>query len=268
MVAEPLYEELLYRVKVLEREDIWRKQAEAALIKTRQKLQEEIKRREVEVRALRQFFETQIQEQSAACRLLEEREEKFRRLIDQSPDFTFVINTEFCLLEASGSVQAFLNYPPDALVGKKLNELNLLSAISKERADAYLMRLFGGAQVPPAIFVFIAKDGTRRHGELAATQIYEKKQVGQLVCAVRNVAGRLRIGKTILDKKRIQGEIEMAWSVSTGLQKPLAAITAQTELIFGQLENSHPAHELVGNLRGKIDALSELIMQFRKLYSR
>jgi PAS domain S-box-containing protein len=268
MVRQLLYEELLYRVRVLEREDIWRRQAEAALLKTREKLEAEIKRRKSELEALKQAYEAQIAAQTAACRLLEAREERYRRLFERSPDFTFVIDAEFCLLEASPSVQGFLDYPVDALAGKKFNELNLLSARSKERADAYLMRLFSGDKLPPAIFEFVARSGARRHGELAATPIFDQNEVGQLICAVRDVGSRLRIGKAILEKKRLQGEMEMAWSVSSGLQGPLAAIAAQAELILAHIEKDHPAHELAGNLRSKADTLSELILHFGGLNPR
>lgn len=257
--------DLRSRIKELEKESMYRKQAEEALQNVRRELDEEIKRREEELDILRQEYENQLEEQDAFCEKLQQSEAYYRQIFNHLPDFVFSLDTNFYLLHVSSSVRKFLGYLPEELVGQRFTGLKCITGKSRSRAVTHLMRLFSEEQLPPSIFTFIDKEGTHKMGELNGVPILEEETSGLLVCSVRDVSARGQVDNETLRKKLIEKDMEMAWSVYEGLKQPLASLANQADLILARIDEGHPAHYLAGSLRGQLETLAQILLQISEI---
>jgi len=102
MYEKPTYEELEYRVKGLEREAVWRKQAEDAL---------------------------------------RESEEKYHQHFENVSDVIYSIDPDFRVISVSLSVERILGYKPEELIGRPFQDLNILAPEYLEKAFSEKIRV-------------------------------------------------------------------------------------------------------------------------------
>lgn len=251
--------------KKLEKESMYRKQAEEALRNARRELKEEIRLRRNELDQLKQEYENRLEEQNLLFSKIQKSEADYRRVFNYLPDFVFSLDTNFYLLHISYSVKKFLGYTPQELIGKRFTGLRCITEKSRDKALTHFMRLFSEEQVPASIFTFIAKDGTHKMGELNGSPILEEGESSLLVCSVRDVSARCQADTEALRKKLMEKDMEMAWSVYAGLKQPLASIANQADLILARIDESHPAHYLAGSLRGQLETLAQILLQISEI---
>jgi diguanylate cyclase (GGDEF)-like protein/PAS domain S-box-containing protein len=129
---------------------------------------------------------------------LRESEEKYRLHFESISDVIYSIDTGFRVIRVSPSVEKLLGYKAEELVGKPFQELNILTHESLERAFSDAMRVFAGERVVATEYEFIAKDGTRRFGEVSGSPLYSKE--GKVVATIS-------VARDIKERKQAEEEV-------------------------------------------------------------
>jgi len=137
---------------------------------------------------------------------LRESEERYRYLFENVFDVIFSIDRQLRILNISPSVERTLGYKPEELIGRSFPDLNILSPESLETAVSDTMRVFDGERIALTVYEFIAKDGTRRFGELSVTPLSRDGEVVSAISVARDITDK-KLAEEAL--KRSHDKLEM-----------------------------------------------------------
>ena len=121
---------------------------------------------------------------------LRESEARYRLHFENISDVVYSIDPEFKVLTVSPSVEKLLGYTPEELIGRPFQELNLLAPAYLEQAFSDAMRVLGGERVSSAVYQFIARDGTKKWGEVSGAPLVRDGQVVAVVSVARDITER------------------------------------------------------------------------------
>jgi len=129
MNQKPTYEELEYRVRVLENEARWRKQAEKAL---------------------------------------KESEERFKLMYEYAPDMYILCDTEGTLIDANRAAEKVSGYQRSEVVGKNLFSIGIIPESQARKAIELLRKITRKIPTGPEEITMVRKDGVEVNMELRA----------------------------------------------------------------------------------------------------
>ena len=132
--------------------------------------------------------------------LLKASEEKYRLIFENSFDVIYTMDGSFNALDVSPSVKEILGYEPKELVGRPFQDLNLIAPESIEKAFADALHILAGGKVKASVYEMIAKDGTRKWGEISGAPLVRDGKV----------VAWISIGRDITERKRAEDEMRRA----------------------------------------------------------
>ncbi len=160
-------------------------------------------------------------ERKKASETLRESEEYFKAIIQNSSDIVFILDKMGTITYASPSVERFLGYGPDELIGKRT--LDLIVPEDKPRAIADFGRAMLTKEVPiPNVFRIRHKDGTERILEGIGNNLLDDPIVTGFVMNVRDITDRRQMEEDLREsEKRYRAVVENAsdivfWMDGTG----------------------------------------------------
>jgi PAS domain S-box-containing protein len=121
-----------------------------------------------------------ITERKQAEEALREAEFLYRLHFENVSDVIYSVDRELKLINISPSVERLLGYRPEELIGRPVQELNVLAPESLEQAASDAMCVLGGERITSTEYQFIARDGTRRWGEVSGAPLIRDGQVAVL----------------------------------------------------------------------------------------
>jgi len=126
------------------------------------------------------------EEAEAAVRTSEDR---FRSLVQNSSDTTFVMGAAGVILYASPALGNLLDLAPDAVVGRRATEL--VHPDDRERVEHHLsLRLSLNSMTEPTQFRMVRSDGSWRFVEAVVTDLRARPSVGGYVANIRDITER------------------------------------------------------------------------------
>jgi two-component system, cell cycle sensor histidine kinase and response regulator CckA len=134
-----------------------------------------------------------VTEQKKAMKALQKSEERHRIYFENISDVIFSIDPDFRIINISPSVERILGYKPDKMIGKPIQDLNVLDPDSLEKAFSDMMKVFSGERIPLSQYEFISKDGTRRFGEVSANPLIREGKIVAMISVARDITERKRI---------------------------------------------------------------------------
>jgi len=134
-----------------------------------------------------------VTEQKQAIKALQKSEEQHRIYFENISDVIFSIDPDFRIINISPSVERILGYKPDKMIGKPIQDLNVLDPDSLEKAFSDTMKVFSGERIPLSQYEFISKDGTRKFGEVSASPLIREGKVVAMISVARDITERKRI---------------------------------------------------------------------------
>jgi len=132
-------------------------------------------------------------------------EERYRLHFMQASDVIYSVDREFRITGISPSVENVLGYKPDQLIGRPFHELNLLAPEYLEKAFSDTMRVLSGETIASSLYEFIARDGTRRFGEVSGAPLIKDDKVAGTISVARDVTERKKAEK-ILQREHLFSE--------------------------------------------------------------
>jgi len=161
MSKKPTYEELEQRIQALEKAESEFKQAEAAL---------------------------------------RESEARYRLHFENVSDIIYTVDPEFKLLDISPSVERVLGYKPKELIGRPFQDLNVLASEYMEQAFSDSTRVLKGEVITSTVYQFIARDGTKKWGEVSGSPLIRDNQVVAIISVARDITERKRAESALKDE--------------------------------------------------------------------
>lgn len=148
---------------------------------------------------------TDITERKLIEERLRQSEEKYRLGFTHVTDVIFSLDANFHITSVSPSVEKVLGYKPEEISSRSVRELRILTPESFRQAVSDTLRILSGERIPSAIYEFVAKDGTKRFGEISGSPLFNGERIVGLIAVARDITAR----KIIEDKmQQINAELQ------------------------------------------------------------
>lgn len=131
-----------------------------------------------------------ITDRKLAEEAIQESEEKYRIHFENVNDVIYSVDTDFKIINISPSVKKILGYEPEELTSRKFQNLNIIAPQSLEAAFTDTMRVLSGETISASVYEFIAKDGTRRYGEISGSPLFKDGKIIAVVSVARDITVR------------------------------------------------------------------------------
>ncbi len=115
---------------------------------------------------------------------------KYRLAFESTSDGVFTIDHNFNISSITPSVERELGYKIEEVINKPIQDLNILTSESLTRAVSDVMQVLSGMEIRCAVYEFIAKDGTRKFGEVTGTPIICEGKILGVTAVVRDITRR------------------------------------------------------------------------------
>jgi PAS domain S-box-containing protein len=234
----PLYDRhrrLTGRLIVL-RDVTERKRAEEALRKAHDELEMRVQERTSQLARVNQELQAEIAERRRVEEALRESEEKYRLHFENVTDVVYSLDSELRVYSVSPSVERHLGYKPQDLVGRPIQDLNIVTTECLEAAFVDLSHIFGGGHIDSATYEFIAKDGTRLVGEVSGAPLVHNGQVIAAVCVARDITERVQAEERI--KASLHEKEVLLQEIHHRVKNNLQVISSLLKLQSSQIEDA------------------------------
>lgn len=144
----------------------------------------------------------------------------------KTTDVIVTVDHEYRVVNISPSVEAFLEYRPEEIIGRPLLELKLLAPGHLEKAAYDIKRVLGGQVIHSATYKFIAKDGSSRLAEMSSAPIYHNGEVVRSASVIRDITERKRFEEAVRESREFSSSL-LAYSPN-----PIIVINPDTSIRY------------------------------------
>ena len=189
--------------------------------------------------------------------------ERFRALVEKSPDALSLVDGEGTVLYATASTGAVLGYPPEELLGR--NGLDLLHPLDRDHCAQTLKRVLEEPRCPSQIQIRVRqKSGQWRWVESTASNLLDEPHVGAIVINYREIGTRRAEEE---ERQRLTDELfrsnaelqAFAHTVAHDLNQSLSTISGFTELLVGRAELKEADQKLADFIVAGVLRMSTLL---------
>ena len=122
---------------------------------------------------------------------LKESEERYRLSFENASDVIYSIDRDFRVISISPSAEKILGYKPEEIVGRSIEALtNIIAPESMDAALSNTIEVLNGKNITDAVYSFIAKDGTRKIGEVSGSPIIRGGTIVGAISIARDITKR------------------------------------------------------------------------------
>ncbi|MEJ5300759.1 MAG: PAS domain S-box protein [Thermodesulforhabdaceae bacterium] len=225
-------------------------------------------------RAVRFEIAVDITERKKAEVMLQEAEEKYRLFFENVNDILYSVDREFRIVDITPSVKNILGYAPQELIGKTIQELNILDSRYIEEVLSDINVAFQGKIIPIKEYPLLTKDGTLKYLEVGRAPLYKDNQIVNVLCIARDVTAR-RMAEE--EKKNLEAQLQhaqkmesigrLAGGIAHDFNNMLGVILGYGELILNGLKDTDPLKkhvEMIVEAAKKSAGLTQQLLAFSR----
>jgi PAS domain S-box-containing protein len=146
-------------------------------------------------------LEQSVAESRRTEEALRESEAKCRLAFESTSDGIFTIDSNFNISSITPSVERQLGYKVQEIINRPIQDLNILTSESLTRAVSDVIQVLSGVEVKGAVYEFIAKDGTRKIGEVTGTPIIREGRILGVTAVVRDITERKQAEEALKEQE-------------------------------------------------------------------
>jgi len=192
---------------------------------------------------------------------LRESEARYRLHFESLNDVIYSVNRDLLLTDVSPSIRTHLGYPPEELVGRPFSDLNILTPESLEQAVSDIRKVLTGETVSSVEYVFLARDGSIRFGEVNNTPLIHQGVVIGATSVARDITERRRLEEQLHHSQKMEAIGRLAGGVAHDFNNMLTAITGYTDLLLLNLEPGSDACTFAQEIQKALKQASSLTGQ-------
>ncbi len=168
-------------------------------------------------------------------------EEKYRSHFENVSDVIYSIDPELKVRTVSPSVEKILGYRPDEVIGLPFQELNILAPEYLTSAFFDVKSVLAGEKIPPSVYEFIAKDGSRKIGEVSGNPLIKQGEIIGVISVARDITEKRKLENQLQEARKIEAIATLAGGIAHQFNNALTSITGYT----GLLEMEYPEDEKI-----------------------
>jgi len=159
---------------------------------------------------------------------LRENEEKYRLSFENASDVICTIDRDMKITSISPSVKKILDYEPKEFVERSIEALtNIIAPESMDAALSYALKVLNGEDIRGAIIIFIARDRTKKIGEVSASPIIRGSMIVGAIVIARDITDRKlaedALGDSLKNLRRALGATIQAMAMAVETRDPYTA---------------------------------------------
>ena len=227
-----------------------------------------------EIGGLSIAFNQMSKKLEASIGQIEESEEKYRLNFENVSDVIVSIDIDLKVLDISPSIEHFLGYKPEELIGKNFISDLVLSPGALQKFHNKSKNMLSGNPTSESEYEFISKDGKIKYGEVRSTPVLVDNKIKRVVSIVRDVTER-KIYEENLNKARVDAEVaneaktNFLANMSHEIRTPMNGIVGFTDLLLDTKVNQEQA-DYARTIKESADSLLFIInevLDFSKIES-
>ncbi len=167
---------------------------------------------------------------------LRESEEKFRALVDSSPDAILSLDRDARILSFNSAAVTMWGYGAEDVIGTSLLESGIITKASRARASDELERTFAGETRPPYELTTRHLDGEEVYVEANALLMRESRGGSRVQLALRNITERRKLESQLQLSQKMEAIGQLAGGVAHDFNNQLSGIIGCSEILRSEVE--------------------------------
>jgi len=152
----------------------------------------------------------EMEQRQQAQQALAISEEKYRLLFENASDVIYSIDGDLKIISISPSMERYLGYSSDEIVGKFVYDLHILPPEDLEQGLSDILHILKGGTIVSSEYRFFTKDGLLKYGDISGAPILRDGEIIGVICMARDITARKKIErnlKEIITKNPISMQI-------------------------------------------------------------
>ncbi len=143
-----------------------------------------------------------ITEKKIAQDALRDSEELYRLHFDNASDVILSLGLDGTILAVSPSAEVHVGYVPDELVGKKLQDIDILAPEYSDTVISDMAKAITNRQGARAVYEFIHRNGNRLWGEVSASPLIVDGNVIAIIAVIRDITDHIESERELRESSR------------------------------------------------------------------
>ncbi len=227
-----------------------------------------------EVGKLSQAFNKMSENLETSIEKIGQSEERYRLNFERVSDVIVSIDENWVFLDITPSVEKFIGYLPEELIGRKISDCSILSSDSLMKIRENAKVLLAGQQTVGTEYEFISKEDTHRFGEISSSPLLKDGKVERIISVIRDVSERKKYEQDLEKAKEIAESANEAKSnflanMSHEIRTPMNGIIGFTDMLLETKLDSEQQDfaETIHNSGEALLSLINDILDFSKIES-
>ena len=224
-----------------------------------------VEKRTAELVDANESLRVEIAERKLAEKILQESEEKYRIHFSNVSDVIYSISPDFTFMNVSPSVESLLGYKPEEIIGMSISTSNIVAQECRDRVITDLICIMEGESPGPAVYEFVAKDGTKKIVEVNGNVLIQEEKVVAIISVARDISERQRLESELLHARKLEAIGTLAGGIAHDFNNVLTGIQGHASLMLFNINDGHPHFKNLKSIEEQVRSGSALTRQLLSL---